>query len=599
MVPHSSNNNTPRLLPLLLSLTLLAATAAAHPICVDSTFPSASLHLLSPHCPNATYAATSPPSSCCSAAAADAVGAALAAAAGSSTPACQELRRRVLCAECSPYAGHLLGTEGGGAARAAPFMNASFCASYTEECGLAPSLCAEAVPADPFYAVPMAAAESPPPSELEVAFENLPPLPFLVGLEEHPATPRLYVVQKSGEVWTMANPPAAAEAPALFLNLSSAVRNSGEMGLLGLAFDPRAPASGSFSFYVNYVTEAGAAGRRTVVSRFAAPSPAGPADEGSEEVLLELPQPYSNHNGGWMGFDPADTEGRELVVAVGDGGSGNDPLNSGQDNSTLLGALVALDTSTGAASLYATGLRNPWRCSFDTRAAPGGRGHPLWCADVGQARREEVNVVARGQNLGWKPFEGTCELLSGTSRDCGRAAAAAAAPYTAPLFDYPRTADDEFGDAPGVHGRSVTGGHVYRGADRRLFGSYFFADYASRRLFRLTPGDVLAHPDDTEWRAELVTAEAPAVSSFGRDRFHNLYVVGFTTSEAGERVYRLGERSDVEPPAGNTDGGGGGGRDYTAHQWAAVAFCSASVLAAAVYWRRRRPRQPREPGVKF
>ena len=559
------NRGTEGLLAIFLLSTFYAVgQVAAHPICVDSDFPVAPP--VRSFCPNSSYTSALPHSSCCSASDEEALTTAFAALADgrleADYPQCAELHKQVMCGQCDPFAGHIFDAEAGASPRplSSPILCPTFCSSYVAACGtvlgLPSSFCADNTPSgvgtDPTYCLPMAPAEEAPPSELALAFPLLERLHYLIAIEEHPVEDRLYIVQQNGYVSSIPN---AQNASALtpFLDLSDRVLNSGEQGLLGLSFSPQPNSStGRHSVYVNYVTNSGSGGRRSVIARYSMPT-ALTADRDSEEILLTVSQPFSNHNGGWLGFNPADANGEELLVALGDGGSRYDPDGNGQNEATLLGSIVAINTASFNVTHYATGMRNPWRCSFDTvgfvpaanQGLGGEKEYALFCGDVGQGQREEIDVIIRGRNYGWDHWEGTCGLRSGLSASCGQTVAASQAPYTGPIFEYPRTSGAA--TVPGVYGRSVTGGVVYRGPNRATYGSYYFADYVDSRIFRLIPSSVSAWAEDVTWTAELVTSLAPYVSSFGRDRAGNLYVLGYSKTGDGEHIYMLGERSVIDP----------------------------------------------------
>ena len=293
----------------------------------------------------------------------------------------------------------------------------------------------------------------------------------------------LYVVEKPGRIRLVLDTDPAADpitASVPFLDITDRVNDGGgEQGLLGLAFSP--DFATDQAFYVNYTDAQG----DTRISRFTL-SGDGPhlADPGSEDILLEFSQPFSNHNGGDLAFGPDDY----LYVATGDGGSGGDPQNNSQDRSNLLGKILRLDVlsqpgiyvvpadnpfvddATTEDEIWALGLRNPWRISFDRLT------HDLWMGDVGQNAREEINRQpagsAGGENYGWRCYEGNQAFnLSG----CPDADA-----LTFPVHTYQTN-----GTNPGC---SVTGGYVYRGCDYpSLYGRYLYTDFCSGRIWSLTP----------------------------------------------------------------------------------------------------------------
>lgn len=300
--------------------------------------------------------------------------------------------------------------------------------------------------------------------------------------------------------------------PAPFLDLTAKVNSSAnERGLLGLAFHPDYRRNGVF--FVHY---SGARGE-TVISRFrtSADDP-DRGDVASEEVLLTVEQPYANHNGGPILF------GRDgyLYIALGDGGSAGDPQNRAQNLETLLGKILRVDVresgpykvpadnpfvgKPGRDEIWAYGLRNPWRISFDRATGD------LYIADVGQNKLEEINFQPAaskgGENYGWKAFEGT-----------SRYSAVEAKNHVPPVAEYGRDA-----------GCSVTGGHVYRGqAIPALVGRYLYGDYCTGRIWALgRSGD--------RWVNRELAQTSYRISSFGEDESGELYVV-----DHGGAVHRI------------------------------------------------------------
>jgi glucose/arabinose dehydrogenase len=282
-------------------------------------------------------------------------------------------------------------------------------------------------------------------------------LDFPLYLTAPAGDPRLFIVEKTGRIRIVKN---GAVVAAPFLDLSASVSGSSEQGLLGLAFDPQYATSGRF--YVDYTDRNG----DTRIARFRVSADPDVADPASEEMLLTVPQPYSNHNGGQVAFGP---DG-DLYIGMGDGGSGGDPQGHGQNPNDLLGSLLRLDVSGptgygipqdnpyagggGRAEVFSIGLRNPWRFSFDRTNGD------LYIADVGQNEREEVDVSTagtgggRGLNYGWNRMEGTACYGAST---CDRSG------LTLPVMDYTH-----------ADGCSITGGYVYRGtALPNLAGTYF------------------------------------------------------------------------------------------------------------------------------
>jgi glucose/arabinose dehydrogenase len=330
---------------------------------------------------------------------------------------------------------------------------------------------------------------------------------------------RLFVVEQRGRIRIVRG---ETLAPTPFLDISARLSCCGERGLLGLAFHPAYAQNGRF--YVNYTNPQG----HTHISEFRVSSNPDVADPASERLLLFVAQPFSNHNGGGLAFG---RDGR-LYIALGDGGSGGDPLQNGQSLQTYLGKMLRIDVDSGmpygvpadnpfranAAALpeiWALGLRNPWRFSFDRATGE------LYIGDVGQSAREEVDVAAAGrggQNYGWNVMEGTQCFLP--ARDCPTAG------LTLPVLDYGRSV-----------GGSITGGYVYRGCRLPGYqGTYFYGDFVSGviRSFRLQNGQ----PTDLQDWTSRIGRGIENVSSFGQDADGELYVLDYD----GE-LYRIGPAS--------------------------------------------------------
>ena len=339
---------------------------------------------------------------------------------------------------------------------------------------------------------------------LERAFPNLQFTQPIYVSEVPDGSGRLVVVEQAGRILAFPNQEAASAGQVqTFLDIRGRVSAGGEEGLLGLAFAPDYATSGQL--FVHY---SAAGPRRSVIARFQR-SAVDPqlADPASEELVLSVAQPFSNHNAGMLAFGP---DGM-LYVALGDGGSGDDPQGHGQDLGTLLGALLRIDVRTrpyvvpadnpflatpGArGEIWAYGLRNPFRFSFDRQTGE------LWLGDVGQGRREEIDLVTRGANLGWRLFEGSLSHLN--------PGGVPASSVTAPVLDYDRS-----------RGASVIGGYVYRGARTpSLQGAYLYADYVSGqvRLLRRGAGGAVSQDE------LLGTLANP--SSFGEDAAGEVLIV--------------------------------------------------------------------------
>lgn len=323
----------------------------------------------------------------------------------------------------------------------------------------------------------------------------------------------LWVVEQAGVIRVVRE---GVVLPTPFLDISGKVTSGGEQGLLSIAFDPGYAANGRF--YVDYTGAEGA----TFVERYTVSADPNVADPASAELILTVPQPAANHNGGHLLFGPDDM----LYIAMGDGGGIGDPSGNAQDTGTLLGKILRIDVSGDApytipsdnpfdgtadarAEIWAYGLRNPWRMAFDE---PSGL---LYIADVGEDEFEEVNAVnasAPGLNFGWSVVEGT---------GCFRAPTCEADEFVQPVHVYDHTG-----------GRcSVTGGAVYRGAAMpALRGHYFFADLCAAGLQTLRVMGGAA----SEVRAWDIGAIG-SVTSFGTDGAGELLL---TSIEGG--IYRLG-----------------------------------------------------------
>lgn len=357
-------------------------------------------------------------------------------------------------------------------------------------------------------------ADATPPLTLVNAFPNLSFTQPVDLQHAGDGSDRLFVVEKPGAIRVFANS-ASVTTSTLFLDLAGKGLASGsEEGLLGLAFHPQFSLNGYF--YVNYVRETP---RQTVIARcqVSATDP-NVADLSSEKVVLTVDQPYDNHNGGQLAFGP---DGY-LYVGLGDGGGSGDPQGNGQNLKSLLGKLLRIDVNQSAAGkgyavpsdnplvgnasgqreeIWAWGLRNPWRFSFDTLTGA------LWGADVGQNQREEVNLLEKGKNYGWNVLEGT--LCHQPSSGCSTTG------MTPPVWEYDHTL-----------GYSVTGGHVYRGKKHpQLVGGYLYGDFGSGRIWKLSG---VGGPAVTNQL--LLQSPGLQLSSFGVDQSQELYLVSLSGS---------------------------------------------------------------------
>ena len=346
-----------------------------------------------------------------------------------------------------------------------------------------------------------------------------------------------YVVQRDGVVFRFHEDERARERLEV-LDYRQEVNASlgGELGLLGLAFHPQF-ASNRRAF-ISYTY--GSSPVRSRVSEITALD-GGQFDPLSERVVMEIEQPYRNHNGGMIAFGPD----RLLYIAMGDGGSARDPLNHGQNTLTPLGAILrvdvdneepytipqdnpfAQDTSRGLPELYAWGLRNPWKMSFDLKSGE------LWAGDVGQGAQEEVNLIELGGNYGWKVREG--ELCHGDHPECETRL-----DLIAPRAVYGR---DE--------GKSITGGYVYHGAAiPSLQGRYLYGDFVSGTIWSLGYDAVTGEARDEV----LLPSTGLAISSFAQDRASGeVFVIDMAPGAGEPGVYRIAPQQNAPESPGRLD----------------------------------------------
>ena len=336
---------------------------------------------------------------------------------------------------------------------------------------------------------------------------------------------RWFVVEQAGRVLVFNNDPAVSAFDP-FVDIHARVASGGEMGLLGMAFHPGFPLNPRV--YLSYTNET--SGRVSRISEFTL-GMGGNLDPGSERILLVIDQPATetNHKGGNIAFGPDEF----LYVGLGDGGGGNDqhpPIGNGQRMTTLLGKMLRIDVTpssgygipldnpfpttnpqcgvngTGALNcpeIYASGLRNPWRWSFDRQTGE------LWLGDVGQGMLEEIDRVTLGGNYGWVCFEGTFKTIF----PCG-----SEQNLQPPVAEYGRSV-----------GTAVTGGYVYRGtAIPTLFGRYVFGDFTSGRIWHIA--------GDTQPTVRVTDGfdSGLNISSFGEGNDGELYLVHY-----GGQLYRL------------------------------------------------------------
>lgn len=317
---------------------------------------------------------------------------------------------------------------------------------------------------------------------------------------------RLFVVQRGGAIRIL-NANGTINATNFLTLTSSTIVSGGERGLLGLAFHPNYATNGYF--YINYTRASDGA---TVIARYSVSANPDVADANSSQILLTISQPFSNHNGGSLVFGP---DGY-LYIGMGDGGSGGDPDNYGQNINSLLGKMLRIDVDSGspyaipagnpyagatpgADEIWAVGMRNPWKFSFDKQT------DDLWIADVGQNAREEINkaaLTAAGLNYGWRCYEANIPYNTNGCQSASN--------YFMPVANY----------ALGNGYCSITGGYVYRGSTYpNMVGKYFFSDYCSNRI-----GWVENNGGTITW-SSLFTGN---FVSFGEDINGELYIAGIS-----------------------------------------------------------------------
>ena len=348
----------------------------------------------------------------------------------------------------------------------------------------------------------------------------------------HAGDNRLFVAEQDGQIRIINTDGTLLNTPFLDIdNLVDSVSHS-EMGLLGLTFHPDYPSTPYF--YVNYTAEGSG---DTVIDRFEVSSnDENVADASSRQEILRVSQPQQNHNAGDLMFGP---DGY-LYITMGDGGgagdddTGHGTVGNGQNKQTLLGKILRIDVDSATPydipadnpfvsdtstldEIWALGLRNPWRLSFDRESGD------LYIADVGQGAREEVNFQpassSGGENYGWRCYEGFIEFNTG---DCGPVSS-----YTSPIDDYPRSNSQDPNDV----GLSITGGFIYRGSDYAdLNGYYIYADFVSSNFW-------LAKQGSPDWEitpiGQLSGVTNP--STFGEGCDGELYV----TNYYGGHIYKI------------------------------------------------------------
>ncbi len=378
----------------------------------------------------------------------------------------------------------------------------------------------------PEIAAPLQAKEGLPAVHLRLAYPQIKLDRPLWLCEAPDASQRLFVVEQAGRIHILPRDRKARETK-VFLDISDRKPfEKNEEGLLGLAFHPEFKSN--HKFYIYYTQQNP---KRSVISEIEV-SPDNPdaADLSTERVVMEIPEPYWNHNGGVLIFGP---DGY-LYVGLGDGGAANDPHGNGQNLETLLGSILRIDVNSKTGHLaygipndnpfvgkgngvreeiWAYGIRNAWRMSFDRQTGD------LWLGDVGQDQFEEVDLVVKGGNYGWNFREGFHAFQNKTSPP--------GANFIDPILEYPHLAiyDPSNPHSPGL---SITGGYVYRGHKLpNLRGVYVYADFASGTIWGLryanqkvaASGALVTMPQDLK--------PPRNISSFGEDENGELYVLAF------------------------------------------------------------------------
>jgi glucose/arabinose dehydrogenase len=323
-------------------------------------------------------------------------------------------------------------------------------------------------------------------------------------------TSRTFIVQQAGTIRIATNGSLTATP---FLDITSKVNSGGEMGLLGLAFHPQF--TQNHLFYVHYDRMSGAQIQSVIAEYHVSAGDPNVADPNSERILLTVDQPFTNHKGGQIVFGP---EGF-LYIGFGDGGSGGDPMGNGQNLQTLLGKMLRLDvdhqsggrqyaipasnpfaSGGGLPEIWAYGLRNPWRFSFERG------GSRLFCGDVGQDKFEEIDILESGKNYGWNTMEGMHCFNPASGCDMTG--------LTLPIAEYSHS-----------EGEAVMGGFVYKGsAIPSLAGTYVFGDYISGTIWELVES-----PPGTWTRTKLLST-GRNISSLGQDVAGEIYAVDYSGS---------------------------------------------------------------------
>ena len=324
---------------------------------------------------------------------------------------------------------------------------------------------------------------------------------------QHAGDERLFIIEKVGRIRVLQDG-GLVDFP--YLDISDRVGSRGnEQGLLGLAFHPNYAENGLF--FVNYTDKGG----DTVIARYRVTADPNIGDPSSEVVLLRVSQPFGNHNGGGLDFGP---DGY-LYIALGDGGSAGDPFGNGQKLDTFLGKILRLDVDSAEPyaipgdnpfgnEIWAYGLRNPWRISFDSATGD------LYIGEVGQNQWEEIDFIPvgapGGNNFGWKYFEGTHGYNGTPPQDVQ---------FEPPVAEYDHG-----------QGCSVTGGYVYRGSMPEWNGIYLYGDYCTGTVWGLIRSG-------EGWQNQVLFGAVGNITSFGQNRSGEVYIAA-----DGGQILRLAPR---------------------------------------------------------
>mmetsp|Transcript_4072 Transcript_4072/g.5624 ORF Transcript_4072/g.5624 Transcript_4072/m.5624 type:complete len:657 (-) Transcript_4072:45-2015(-) len=505
----------------LKSISFLACLSCvlSHPLCLDDTYPDQQKEESNTFCTKLQGDLPNDKGSCCTADQEMVVKENLYDPFNLSAE-CAPLHMEVVCGECNPYAVHLFSTG-----EDVMILSTEFCLAYVAACAadlnLEANFC-EKYASDDFYSYPVDDVLKPN-EDLKPYFPKLEGQLTLLptSMQIKPGTDVWWYVDQYGFISEIANTMEAEEIRTVF-DISDRVLFNGEMGLLGLAFSP--DFEETQMFFVYYIDK----GMNSVIARFKYSEDLN-ACKNSEVKLLEFYQPFTNHNSGTLIFEPVDIfdpfnkDGYNLYITSGDGGGADNPSNSAQDLDQPYGKILRIKVFSDEnknyyeipdgniqGTVWAYGLRNPWKCSFDRDSAMDPK---MWCADVGQDFIEEINIMQSG-NFGWREFEGTRINMEANYNDDIK-----------PVFEYCHNEEDDLEQCLGKTfvGQSVTGGFVYRGKKQadQYFGQYIAGDFQNGVLFRVYMAE------DGQWVGEKIADTGLHISSFAEDKDGELYIIGY------------------------------------------------------------------------